>query len=332
MDADQMDIGAENQSYAEPNPPNPAVEATTVGSWPGFHDETFSTPTERVLLRRSEFLARQLHLVLANQERILVALNKRTRRSSMSSTGTGVSDSTEGNEVNDSSISFDDPAITKAYDTFCDPESDEHAALTNVHREFIDAQKKKLYVKRTPHSTVDAMAFKAYIQSTFAGNEEEVAKSIVDGFDLLNTDLITGVYLALNREMKKKKSNSKGKGKSAAASTPAHGKGEGESEASGQAAGDEDLPSSPLPTRLRKRRRAQYLTSANPAPVGDGDDYEPDEDDGDGASTPKARRSLTSMREISNSTNSQVSLTSVEIRRSHQQTRFESEGDFEGHE
>ncbi|RBR25056.1 uncharacterized protein FIESC28_02113 [Fusarium coffeatum] len=318
MDADPMDIALENQLTT--NPPDPAIEPTAVYSWPGLKDETFCTPTERILLRRSEFLARQVGLVLKNQERILAALKQRVRRSSMSSTGTGASEGTEGDEVAD--ISIDDPATTKAYNTLCDTESDEHAALANAHRAFIDASKKKLYVKRTPHSTVDAMAFKAHVLSTFTGDDEELIKSIVENLALFNSDLITGIYLALNKEMKKTQSKSKGKGK-AAAPAPSHDEGE----ASGQAAVDEDLPSSPLPTRLRKHKGAQYLSSGNPVPAGDDEEYELGEDGVDGASTPKARQSLTSMRQISNSSNSQVSLTSVEIRRSHQQTRFESEAE-----
>lgn len=74
-----------------------------------------------------------------------------------------VSEGTEGDEVADSSI--DDPATTKAYNTLCDTEGNKHTAVTEAYRAFIDASKKKLYVKRTPHSTLDAMAFKAHIQS-----------------------------------------------------------------------------------------------------------------------------------------------------------------------
>jgi hypothetical protein len=40
----------------------------------GLEDETFCTPTERVLLRQTEFLAQQLRVVMQTKERILAAL------------------------------------------------------------------------------------------------------------------------------------------------------------------------------------------------------------------------------------------------------------------
>ncbi|CAG7558586.1 unnamed protein product [Fusarium equiseti] len=319
-------------------PPAPDQDPTAVLEWPSIVDESMVSPVQWVLLRRTEFLAAQNRLLLQGMERLLMAGNKRSRRSSASSAGSGATESTEGDpEITAADTdSINNPAITEAYNSLIDVENDKHAAVVEAHRAFMDQTNNKVYVKRTILSTKAAMAFREYIGTVFVGGGDEVDEgdlrnSIASDFALLNPDLVTNVFISVNKGLKKSKSKGKKKVEaSGEASGEVSGEASGQTPREGTPAGQ--LHSSPLPVRGARRRSAR---SSRPSFILSSDHEDANDDDNDeggGATTPRAPQQYAasasaSLRQISNTTSggdeSQVSLTSVELRRSNQQLRFE---------
>ncbi|CEI41123.1 hypothetical protein FVEN_g1372 [Fusarium venenatum] len=188
------------ESTDETRSPAPNVDPTAVFDWVNLRDETMISPTERVLLLRTKFLARQNQSIMQAQEKILKVLNKsRNRRSSVLSAVT---------------------SVVEAFDALNDPADDMNLALTEAHETFVGDTNSKLYVKRTIAASQAAMTFRDYIGQAFSDNDgdhqglsDDNKQLIVEDFSILNADLVTAVYIDLNKAMKKRKFKSKGKTK-----------------------------------------------------------------------------------------------------------------------
>ncbi|KAM0241732.1 hypothetical protein ACHAPO_001423 [Fusarium lateritium] len=125
------------ESANETRPPAPNNTPVAVFDWVGLRDETMTSPTKRALLLRAEFLARQNQSIMQTVEKILKASNKpRNRSSSISSAGTGVTESTEGEELTHAD-GMADPQIVEAFDALNDPIDNMNSALTEAHETFV---------------------------------------------------------------------------------------------------------------------------------------------------------------------------------------------------
>ncbi|KAM0345384.1 hypothetical protein ACHAPU_006547 [Fusarium lateritium] len=142
---------------------------------------------------------------------ILGAITKLTgsRRSSVSSAGTGVS-----TEAADDTTEIEDPVLSVAYSALIDVEGEKHQLLVTLHRPYIETNNKKYYVKYTLIATKAAIEFIDHVKATLAVNDDNVnntalQQSILEDLDHLNPDLYTNLYIDLKQGLKK----SKGKGK-----------------------------------------------------------------------------------------------------------------------
>ena len=122
-----------------------------------------------------------------------------------------MTESTESEEIPYDSIST--PDMINAYNALVDVEGDMHAVIVEAHRAFMDGTNNKLFVKRTIPSAKAAMKFRDYIFSVFLGGHDEVDEgeddslavriSMAHDFSRLNSDLVIGIFISLNKEMKK---------------------------------------------------------------------------------------------------------------------------------
>ncbi|EKJ69592.1 hypothetical protein NXS19_013962 [Fusarium pseudograminearum] len=290
------------------HPPMPNVNPLAVKGWVAIEDERGLSTVDVAIMRNLEFLATQNQSIMQTQEKILEALNKKQgRRSSLSSTGTAVTETTDGDDLTGVADQAD-PTVIAAFEALNNPTGDMNIALTETHQAFMDDTGNKLYVKRTITATRAAMSFRDHIGETFSvessddaasDSDHDLKKSIVDHLAILNSDLVTAIYINLNKAMKARKSKSKKGGVAATrASTPAEA--------------TQDILSSPLAHRVRRSTGRIFVSSDSEEPAG--------------ASTPKANPGHSD----ENSQQTQVSLTSVEVRRSNQTLRFESESEGEG--
>ncbi|RGP78359.1 hypothetical protein FLONG3_3495 [Fusarium longipes] len=116
---------------------------------------------------------------------------------------------------------LNNPEVIQAYEELSNGDGDKYVTVIEIHQEFIDEIKKKSYVMRTIQANSDAAAFRDYIGSTFAdGNDGEgsdaagdvdkdLQQSIVNDSAVLNADLLTSIYITLNRKLKERKARAR---------------------------------------------------------------------------------------------------------------------------
>ncbi|KAF5000574.1 hypothetical protein FGRMN_1655 [Fusarium graminum] len=289
----------------ESQAPGPDVDPTATKEWVSLEDERGLNTVQIALLRRTEFSAGQNRAMMQSNELILSAI---------------------ANTEADETAEIDDPVVTVAYSALTDIKGEKHQLLVNLHRPLIETNNKKCHVKHTIIATNAAIEFIDHIKTTLTASDGDgnkhsdtaLRKSILEDLDHLNTDLYTNLYIDLNQGLKKSKA--KGKGKAIAKPKP-------KASVSTRSASPPMEHSSPMPARTRSRTKHHIVVSSD----------EGSDDQGEGAATPThgpdpgpEKAPLASARQISNTSqdnsNSQASLTSVELRRSHQSFRFEYNG------
>jgi hypothetical protein len=94
-----------------------------------------------------------------------------------------------------------DDAITGMYRTLCNVESLKHMILSHVHRFFMETQDRKFHMKRTRQARNASVEFWDYLKNFVDEKTSPTWRSVLRDFSLLNPDLLTDLYVKLNKEL-----------------------------------------------------------------------------------------------------------------------------------
>ncbi|KAF5638116.1 hypothetical protein F52700_4821 [Fusarium sp. NRRL 52700] len=188
----------------------PGVEPEFGLEWPDFQNPELASVGEIVLSGQIRFVARQNQALMGMVQNLYSAISKsRSRRSSMSSTGAS---SDAGDSAHLRMPDENAERVAQAYQTLIEG-GEIYETLAQLHAVFVQLNGKKLYVMRNMTSARDAQTFAQHIikqiedkQSDPAGQEDtdlvERQDIILTNMKLLTPDLITGLYIMLNKAKK----------------------------------------------------------------------------------------------------------------------------------
>ncbi|KAM5378559.1 hypothetical protein ACJZ2D_004513 [Fusarium nematophilum] len=175
--------------------PSPNVEPSSAVDWVDVADPALVSVEGAAIMAQNRFIAAQNQLILRHIENIYSILSKtQSRRSSTSSAAA----STVGDDL---------PALESEIDAAYAAVSsgDLFKIIADIHDYYLDDNQKKLHVTRTLASNKDSQTFKDHLIEVLTddmNDEQGDQAAILSHLENLTPDLITDIYIKLNKEKK----------------------------------------------------------------------------------------------------------------------------------